>query len=160
MNDLTNVNHSDQPSPDDIIADLTEQLYEACIVIDNARDRFAKAQEAYRHDMRHWEDTLRQQKEEQQWCDDGVNAVIEVLNEGFIGNWEIEPYRKRKRVRVRITGTAYTYEDVWVDEDSDEDDPENWYEEEDSDCPLGNDWAYEQLSNTVNYNGFDDIEFN
>jgi hypothetical protein len=60
-------------------------------------------------------------------------------------------------VRVSISTTVTTYEDVYVEDDcDDEDDPENWYEDDESESTLGHAWAYDKLMDEFNYNA--DVE--
>lgn len=126
--------------------------------LEQARQRLATAQENYRHDMAHWESTMRHEKEEQAWCDEGTNRVIQRLNEGFIGGWEIDEYRKRERVSVRIRGEVYREVDVYVDPDDDADDPDNWYDSRDSEYALGEEFVNEQLDEEYRRNGWDETE--
>jgi len=65
-----------------------------------AEERLSQQQATYRHDMQHWETTLRVAKDEQEWCEEGTNEVIEKLNEGFTGGWHIEPYTVRWKVKL------------------------------------------------------------
>jgi hypothetical protein len=106
------------PTADDIIADLTEQLYEACLQADqqskrseDMEQRLRTQQGYYRSDMLHWESVMRAQKDEQGWCDEGSNRVIAILNDGFIGGWEVELYTEEFEVEVEISShvsTTYT----------------------------------------------------
>jgi hypothetical protein len=127
--------------------------------IQNASRRLTEQQGVYRTDMNHWESTLRQAKEDQDWCDEGTNRVIDRLNNGFIGGWEITPYRAREQRTIRIEGTVYRDVTVWVDPDDDEDDPGNWYCERDGEYALGEDWVGDQLEEEFQNNGWDDINY-
>ncbi len=89
-------------TPDEMIADLTEQLYQTCKLYDDTRARLSASQNYYRNDMGHFERTMRDQKEKHGWCDEGANAVIDALVEGFIGGWEIERYEDEHEVEVEI----------------------------------------------------------
>lgn len=122
------------------------------------QERLTEQQRHYRHDMQHWESTMREVKDEQTWCDDGTNRVIQRLNDGFIGGWEIDEYRKRERVTVRIRGEVYREVEVYVDPDDDADDPDNWYDSRDSEDALGEEFVSEQLDEEYQRNGWDETE--
>lgn len=98
----------EQQSPDDIIADLTQQLYEASKDVDEMRQRWNTIMNAYSHDMSHWEAVLREAKDEHGWCDEGSNEVIEKLNSEFIGGWYIDPYEQEFEVELDVTVTINT----------------------------------------------------
>lgn len=91
-----------EPTPDEVIADLTQQLYDTCKLYDDARARLSASQNYYRNDMGHFERVMREQKDKHGWCDEGANAVIDALVEGFIGGWEIERYEDEHEVEVEI----------------------------------------------------------
>jgi hypothetical protein len=85
-----------------------------------AEERLSQQQATYRHDMQHWEDTLRAAKTDQDWCDEGTNEVIEKLNKGFTGGWSIDPYLMRWKIKltewVKVP-IARTFEVDALDED-------------------------------------------
>lgn len=124
--------------------------------IQRSAERLTEEQRKYRHDMQHWETTMRQAKEDQDWCDEGTNRVIERLNDGFIGGWNIALYSQRERRTVRIEGQVYRDVEVWVDPNDDVDDPDNWYSDKHDDSSLGEDWVTEQLDEEFQRNGWDD----
>ena len=108
--DLTNITAATEPSSDEVIADLTEQLYELSKEIETLRgenqinkDRADKILGWYRHDMAHWESTMREVKERQGWCDEGSNDVIDRLNAGFIGGYEVDRYTQEFEVEVEVS---------------------------------------------------------
>lgn len=108
--DLTNITAAPEPSSDEVIADLTEQLYELSKEIETLRgenqinkDRADKILGWYRHDMLHWESTMRDVKEQENWCDEGSNEVIDILNSGFIGGYEVDRYTQEFEVEVEIS---------------------------------------------------------
>jgi hypothetical protein len=108
--DLTNVTAAMEPSSDEVIADLTEQLYELSKEIETLRgenqinkDRADKILGWYRHDMEHWETTMRVAKDKHGWCDEGANEVIDRLNAGFIGGYEVDRYTQEFEVEVEIS---------------------------------------------------------
>lgn len=119
-----------EPSDWDTIATLTDDLFDAYKTIDSLKAEVQRLISAYRHDMGHWESTLRQAKDEENWCDDGTNRIIDILNSGFTGGWEIEPYRKLVEVEVAVEARVATRLRVYVLEGEDELDPDNWREEE------------------------------
>lgn len=102
---------------------------------------------------------LIQEAEERGWCDE-FDKIIDEVNESLPGVFELPTRRKpRRKVRVSISTTVTTYEDVYVEEGcDDEDDPDNWYEDDESEYALGHDWAHDKLMDEINYNGFDDVE--
>lgn len=102
---------------------------------------------------------LLDEADKRNWCDE-FDTIIDEVNDELPSPFEL-PVRKkpRKRIRVRISSNVSTDADVWVDDDcDDEDDPDNWYSEQEDDSPLGYDWAAERLQEEINYNGFDDVE--
>ena len=121
------------------------------------QDRVSELRGRYVKHMRHWEDTLRQAKEDQSWCDEGTNAVIDILNDGFDGAWEIERYRKLVKSRVRIRGEVTDYIEVYHLEDDDADDPDCWLDE-DGDAIDGNEQMTAALMNELENVGFDTVE--
>lgn len=95
-------------TPEEMIADLTQQLYDTCKLYDDARTRLATSQTYYRNDMAHFERVMRDQKEKHGWCDEGANAVIDALVEGFIGGWHIERYEDEYEVEVEVNCEGLT----------------------------------------------------
>lgn len=92
------------------------------------------------------------------WCSEFDN-IIEEVNGELPGPHFLSPRRKRERKTVRITGTVWTEVEVWVDEDEDAEDPDNWYATENDDDALGSDWAYDRLDREMQGNGWDDVEY-
>jgi len=120
--DLTNVTSAEPPSPDEVIADLTEQLYDMCreaetlrSELNRSQERLGESQRDYRHDMQHWETTLRDTKEQQNWCDEGTNEVIRTLNSGFQGGWQIDEYLDEFEIEITVRGTIETTTSVMVE---------------------------------------------
>jgi hypothetical protein len=123
--DITNVTAAMDPSPDEVIAWLTEELYHACMDATNLR-------KMYQQDMAHWETVMRETKDKQGWCDEGTNKVIAQLNSGFSG-WTIEPYEQEFEVEVTLSAHVSTTASVMVLASSQEaanelvlDDPETY----------------------------------
>lgn len=88
------------PSQDEIIADLTEQLYEASKEADRWKGW-------YQNDMQHWETVMREVKENRGWCDEGSNEVIRELNRGFQG-WMLDYYEQEFDIEVTISANIST----------------------------------------------------
>lgn len=122
----------------------------------DSENRVRAMQDNYRHDMQHWEETLRNCKEEQDWCDDGTNTVIEILNRGFIGGYEVEPYVQYEESEVEIEGTLSTTITVRHPVGDDATDPENWVDD-DGDSIDGDEFMREALRDAVRHSGFDDV---
>ena len=110
--DLTNVTHGEMPTPDEIIADLTDQLYQASKEV----DRYSNM---YLTDMVHWENTMRDVKDRQGWCDEGTNKIIGELNQGFIG-WQLDYYEQEFEIEVEVMATISTRVTVTVSATSEE----------------------------------------
>jgi len=155
----SNVASVEPPSPDEVIADLTEQLYDLCREAETLRgemqvhkDRADKILGWYRNDMQHWEITLRAAKEKHGWCDEGTNEVIDTLNSGFIGGYEVERYTEEYEVEVEVSTTLCTTITVTVQatcqEEADDlvaDSPEDYFS------------PSEELESVLQY-GYPDIE--
>lgn len=97
--------------------------------------------------------------DDRQYCEE-FDRFMDNLNEMIPAPFELPTRKKPRRlVSVSISATVTAYADVWVDDDcDDEDDPDNWYSEQEDEYPLGSDWAGERLQKEINYNGFDDWE--
>lgn len=114
------------PSPDEVIADLTDQLYNVSKELDRYRTM-------YLGDMAHWENTMRDVKDREGWCDEGTNKIIGELNGGFIG-WQLDYYEQDFEIEVEIRATIVTTARVMVSATSEEaayesviDDPEAYF---------------------------------
>lgn len=121
------------------------------------QERLTEQQSRYRHDMQHWESTMRHEKEEQNWCDEGTNRVIQRLNDGFIGGWEIEEYSQIVEAEVTIRGEVIKTITVHVKDGDDPDDPDNWVDE-DGDSIDADETAHHALAEEYRRNGWDDWE--
>lgn len=113
-------------TPDEIIADLTEQLYQASKEVDRYKNM-------YTTDMAHWEKIMRDVKEREMWCDEGTNAIIGELNQGFVG-WQLDYYEQDFEIEVEVTATISTTVTVVVSAASQElaaeyimDSPESYF---------------------------------
>lgn len=133
-------------SPEYQIADLTDQLYDTSKEL----DRYKKL---YFTDMAHWENTMRDVKERQGWCDEGTNKIIGELNQGFIG-WQLDYYEQEFEIEVQISATIVTTTRVTVSAASEElaeeyvmDDPSAYFD------PIS------ELSDAVGYCDFE-VEIN
>lgn len=120
------------------------------------QERLSKAQSNYRDDMRHIESTMRDVKDEQSWCDEGTNAVIERINAGLSGGWSFDMYEQEFTLYVEVTGTMTKRVEVVVtaiDEDAArealEDDPHSYIDDADS-----------ILTDAARHTSFDDVEVN
>jgi len=125
--------------------------------IEKCRNQVSDLRSIYAHDMQHWEDVLREQKEEQEWCDDGTNEVIRRLNDGFKGGWEIKECRKLVLHKKRVSGTVTAFVEVWVPEGEDDDDWDNW-RDEDGDLIDSEAVVIETLDNEKENHGYDYTE--
>jgi hypothetical protein len=91
---------SDQPKHP---LDLEVERLKAALT--RAQERLSQQQTIYRNDMGHIEVTMRAVKDEQGWCDEGTNDVIERINEGLEGGWEFDRYEQEYEFTVTVTGT-------------------------------------------------------
>lgn len=133
-------------SPEYQIADLTDQLYDTSKEL----DRYKKM---YFTDMAHWENTMRDVKDQENWCDEGTNKIIGKLNQGFIG-WQLDYYEQEFEIEVQISATIVTTARVTVSAASEElaeeyvmDDPSAYFD------PIS------ELSDAVGYCDFE-VEIN
>lgn len=99
-------------TPDEIIADLTDHLY-------NVSKKLDQYQAMYKGDMAHWENTMRDVKDRKGWCDEGTNEIIRELNQGFIG-WQLDYYEQDFEIEVEIRATIVTTTRVMVSAASEE----------------------------------------
>jgi hypothetical protein len=113
-------------TPDDVIADLTDHLYNVSKELDRYRTM-------YLVDMAHWENTMRDVKDREGWCDEGTNKIIGELNGGFIG-WQLDYYEQDFEIEVEIRATIATTARIMVSATSEEaayelviDDPESYF---------------------------------
>lgn len=125
--------------------------------IQQAEDRLTEQQRRYRHDMQHWETVLREQKDEQDWCDEGTNEVIDALNRGFIGGWEIERYSQIVEAEVTVEGKVIKTITVHVKDGDDAEDPDNWVDE-DGDEIDAEETVHRALAEEYRRNGWDEWE--
>lgn len=92
------------PSQDEIIADLTEQLYETCRMYDIKRDAFEKLVAHGNRAMTIIGDRLIQEAEEHDWCkeyDEIISEVNEELDQATNGRWKLEERKRTHTVRLR-----------------------------------------------------------
>ena len=125
--------------------------------LERARQRLDEQQGKYRHDMQHWESTLRDAKQDQNWCDEGTNEVIETLNNGFIGGWEIDPYCEIVEAEVTVEGKVIKTITVHVRKGDDSYDPNNWVDE-DGDEIDADETVHRALGEEYRRNGWDEWE--
>lgn len=97
---------------------------------ERAEQRLTEQQNRYANDMGHWEAVMREAKDDQNWCDEGTNSVIDKLNDGFIGGWTIDPYVSVVERRVTVRGTTTTTITVYVKDGDDAEDPDCWVDED------------------------------
>lgn len=91
------------------------------------------------------------------WCSE-FDEFIDRYNEKCPAGYEIESRVKLVEKRVRIEGTVYRDITVWVAEDEDATDPDNWYESNDKDDKASDDFIIDQLDAEFSENGWDDTE--
>jgi hypothetical protein len=96
-------------SPEEQVAVLTEELYEMSRLYQMDKKYMKNLQ----HDLNHYDEVMRETKQEQGWCDDGTNQVIQALNDGFKAHF-IEPYASEFEVEYRIVASVETYGTVMV----------------------------------------------
>lgn len=125
--------------------------------LQRAEERLTEQQRRYSHDMSHWETTMRQAKDDQNWCDEGTNRVIRILNDGFIGGWNIDEYSEIVEAEVTIRGEVVKTITVHVKDGDDPDDPENWVDE-DGDEVDADHIAETALAEEYRRNGWDEWE--
>ena len=77
--DLTNVTHADEPSPDEIIADLTNQLHEVCTQYDIKKERCDSLATGADKAMAIIGGRLLEEAENRGWCDE-FDRIIEEVN--------------------------------------------------------------------------------
>jgi len=85
-------------SAEEQVAVLTEELHQVSrsyIAASTHRDNLE-------HDLKHYDEVMRETKEAQGWCDDGSNKVIATLNDGFTAHY-IEPYESEFEIEYEIT---------------------------------------------------------
>lgn len=98
---------------------------------------------------------LLNQAENRGWCSEFDEFVSDYNGDCPVG-WEIDERVKLVQKRVRVEGTVYRDITVWVKEDDDETDPDNWYADNDTDTAVDSDYVTEQLDSEYEGNGWDD----
>ena len=96
-------------SADEQVAVLTEQLYDMSHLYQMDKKYIKNLQ----HDLQHYDEVMRETKDDQGWCDDGSNQVIKALNDGFLCHF-IEPYAMEFEVEYRIVASVETQGTVMV----------------------------------------------
>jgi hypothetical protein len=96
-------------SADEQVAVLTEELFD----MSHRYQMDKKYIKNLQHDLQHYDEVMRETKEEQGWCDDGSNQVIQALNDGFLCHF-IEPYQQEFEVEYRIVASVETQGTVMV----------------------------------------------
>jgi hypothetical protein len=96
-------------SADEQVAVLTEELYD----MSHRYQMDKKYIKNLQHDLYHYDEVMRETKEEQGWCDDGSNQVIHALNDGFLAHF-IEPYQMEFEVEYRIVASVETQGTVMI----------------------------------------------
>lgn len=105
--------------------------------------------------MKSWE-RIGLEAVERDWCSEYEQVVDDVQ-----ATLEIGQIPRRKRLverRLRITGTVYKDITVWVEEDDDATDPDNWYASDDSDDKCSEEFLTEVLNDEYSDNGWDDTD--
>jgi hypothetical protein len=102
---------------------------------------------------RSWERVGREATE-RSWCDEYERVVSDVQDDLEIG---VIPARVRLvEKRVRIRGEVYRDVTVWVPEDQNADDPDNWYESNDPDDKCSEEFMTDQIDREYSNNGWDE----
>jgi hypothetical protein len=125
----------------------------------DAETRLNEQQRRYSHDMGAIQIIMREQKSEQDWCDDGYNRVVRQVNGEMEGGWEFEEFRSLVRKTVTVRGETTTDIEVWVHDGDDEDDPDNWLDEDGDEIGDADALMQEELQSEFRRCGeFDTVE--
>jgi hypothetical protein len=147
-----------EPEPEAPVVTLTEveelrqQLARANERVEQATTRAGKWERDF---MRSWQ-RIGQEATERNWCSEYERVVSDVEETLEIG--EIPARVTLVERRVRITGTVYRDVTVWVQDGEDATDPDNWYESNDPDDHVSEDFMSDQIDSEYSNNGFDDTE--
>ena len=92
-----------------------------------AQTRLEESQRRYSHDLG-WIDTYFREslKPERDWCDDGYNEVVRRVNSNMEGGFQFTTARSLERKHIDVEGVVTTSIEVWVYDDEDADDTDNW----------------------------------
>jgi hypothetical protein len=137
------------------VATLTEEVAAQKRLRERSDERVTALQNHYRHDMNAIQRIMRDKKEDQNWCDDGYNEVVDDVNAVLTGGFEFEKFRTLVQKRVRMSGNVIVTKDVWVYDDEDDDDADNWKDEDGDDLNID---VSEALCDEASNNGWDDTE--
>lgn len=142
-----------------ILTDLQRQIDSLTRELERANERVEqyslRAGQWERDFMKSWE-RIGLEAVERGWCSEYEEVVDDVQ-----ATLEIGEIPRRKRLverRLRITGTVYKDITVWVEEDDDVTDPDNWYASDDSDDKCSDEFLTETLDSEHSDNGWDDTE--
>lgn len=124
---------------------------------EDAANRLTEQQNRYHSDMGSIQRIMLEVKDEQSWCDDGYNRVVERVNDALIGGWEFDKARRLVRKTVRVRAEVTDTVEVWVYDDEDEDDTDNWKDEEGDEVDP-DEWMTDALVEEYRRNGFDSVE--
>ena len=119
------------------------------------QDRLAEQQRRYRHDMGVVDSEMLEEKERQNWCDDGYGAVAERINDRLIGGFEFTIPRSLVERTVSVEATVRTTITVWVKEGDDEEDYDYWLDE-DGDPVDPDSMVYDACQHELDRNGWDE----
>lgn len=125
-----------------------------------AEERLTEQQRRYSHDMTAIQTIMREVKEEQDWCDDGWNEVVDRVNRELEGGFEFEKARELVKKSVSVRGETTVDIDVWVYEDDDENDTDNWLDEDGDEISDTDEYMQEALKAEYDRCGsqFDTVE--
>jgi len=121
-----------------------------------AEMRLTTQQGYYRHDMTAIDTIMLRTKGTQDWCDDGYKEVAEEINDQMQGGYEFTVPRKLVKKTVLLKGEVRLTKKIWVYEDEDEDNFDNWKDEAGEDLNID---INEALTEEVNENGWDETNW-
>jgi hypothetical protein len=102
--EVVTVVHQDEyadMSLEEQVAVLSEEMYN----MSRVTQMHTKSLQNLQHDLDHYDRVMRETKDDQGWCDEGTNKVIEALNDGFLYH-SIEPYESEFEVEYEITASV------------------------------------------------------
>ena len=143
-----------------IITELRDEAATLKHELDRANERveqYGSRAGKWERDFLKYATRIMQEAIDRDWCSEYERIMDEI--EGELEIAEIPKRRNRRRTTVRIRAEVYVDREVFIDEDDDGDDPDNWYEDNESDDALGSEWADEQVVNEYDNSGFDSVEY-
>lgn len=132
--------------------EITRQLERANQRVTEATNRAGM----WERDFGRYAERVREEAVQRDWCSE-YERVMDSIRDSL----EIAEIPERITLverRVRITGTVYRDVTVWVPDGEDADDPDNWYESNDTDDRVSDDFITDKLDSEYNNAGFDDTE--